>query len=213
MFLCQDMKHSSKMRQSNYIPTQRKLIDSTIKLFVKKGYHGTSISDISNSVKLTKGSIYFHFKSKDRLLKKILEEYEREFLDKMIEEVELANGRGVDKIKRLLKFALDFAAQNRDLCLCFTNLSTELCDSNSRYEAGIKRIYGKYGKLIKGILEEGRKDGSFREHINCNILAWNLIGAMEGNLLQWNRNKGEIDNIKFSRSFMKFLLTGICRYD
>ena len=76
----------------------------------------------------------------------------------------------------------------------------------------IVRLYVKYRKLLADILKEGVEDGSFREDVNPNILALNLIGVNEGNLLQWNMNKEEINSRKFTRSFMKLLLNGIRKY-
>ena len=128
--------------------TFRKIIKATIRLFVKNGYHGTSISDISKAVKLTKGAIYCHFESKDDILKKILEEYERIYLDKMIEEVESIKGKAVDKYSHFLRLAANFAVKNREVCLCLTSLSTELCGSNDKRERKIKEYYAKYHKFI-----------------------------------------------------------------
>lgn len=199
------------MKNSYNNPTRKKIINATLKLFVKNGYHGTSISDISNAIRLTKGGIYSHFKRKDILLKTILEEYEKNFLDIMIEEVRAVRGTGMQKMIHLLKFATNFAAENRELCLCLVVLSTELCSPGKKYKH-IVRLYVKYRKLFADILKEGVEDGSFREDVNPNILALNLIGVNEGNLLQWNMNKGECNSGKFTRSLMRLLLNGIRKY-
>jgi TetR/AcrR family fatty acid metabolism transcriptional regulator len=201
------------MKNSNNNSTRKKIINATLKLFVKNGYHGTSISQISSATKLTKGAIYFHFKSKYALLKEILEEYEGNFLDKIIEEVESSEGNGLDKMKIFLKSSINFAAKNQDLIMCHTNLATELCSSNRKYEKEIKRIYEKFYKFIANLLEKGKEDGSFRKDIDANVLALNLIGANEGNLVQWSINKNKCRAEDFSRSFMKFFLKGICRYE
>ena len=188
-----------------------KILKVTTKLFVRKGYHGTSMSDISKATKLTKGAIYCHFESKEALLKKIFEEYERIYLDKMIEEVESVKGKAIDKMKHMLRFSTNFAAQNIDLCLCLATLSAELYSSSKKYERYIKRVYMKHHKFLSNLLEKGVKDGSFRKDINSNFLSLNLIGANEGNLLQWNLNRPEYNGRVFSRSYIKFFLSGICR--
>jgi AcrR family transcriptional regulator len=163
---------------------------------------------------LTKGGIYFHFKNKDALLKEILEEYERTYLDKMIEVVRSTEGKAVDKLEHLLRFSLNFSAENREICLCLTSLATELCSSKKKYENEIKKIYEKYRKFLVNLFEEGREDGSFREDIIPDVLSLNFIGANEGNLFQWNMNRGDNPgnfSKEFSRSYMKFLLNGICK--
>jgi AcrR family transcriptional regulator len=199
------------MKNSTSEKTRRKIVNATLRLFVKRGYHGTSISDICRQAKLTKGAIYFHFKNKNTLLKRILEEYDEMFLQRVIKEVERVNGRGIDKCHHFVRFSSNLVAKHRDMCLCLTTLATELCGSTSKEEERwIKEIFKKYYKFVAELLEEGKKDGSLREDINPSILAINLVGATEGNLIQWNVNRKGIDNKIFARSFQKFFLSGIC---
>jgi AcrR family transcriptional regulator len=206
--------HYNKMKtRQNYYSNQtyQKIIKSALKLFVKNGYHGTSISDISKAANITKGAIYFHFKNKDALVKKILEINETNYLNKMVEEATSTKGKAIEKMKSLLRFCLNFGVKNRELGLCLTSLSTELCSSSKKYEKDIKKVYKKFHIFLGNLLEEGEKDGSFRKNIDPNILALNLMGALDGTLLQWNMNRNEVNGGDFSRSFMKFFLNGICR--
>ncbi|BBH19186.1 TetR family transcriptional regulator [Paenibacillus baekrokdamisoli] len=52
-----------------------KIIVAAIKCFSEKGYRGTSIQDIADSLGIAKGSMYFYFKSKDDLLQSICKHY------------------------------------------------------------------------------------------------------------------------------------------
>ncbi|UCH07824.1 MAG: TetR/AcrR family transcriptional regulator [Deltaproteobacteria bacterium] len=201
------------MKSSRSEQTNRKIINAALRLFVRKGYHGTSISDIANLTKLTKGAIYFHFKNKDALLSRILEEYERSYVSKMIEQVGSADGNALDKMKHLLRFSFNFAAKNRELCICLTNLSTELYSSSKKYQKGIRKPYEELYGLFTKLLEEGVKDGSFREDNAPPLVAMNIVGANDGNLLQWSLNMSQYNGKNFSRSYMKFLLHAIQRHD
>ena len=58
----------SKIKQSPKLPPEKRreqLLASARKLFVKRGYRGTTIDEIAKKTKLTKGAVYFHFKSKE----------------------------------------------------------------------------------------------------------------------------------------------------
>jgi len=55
--------------------TKKLLIDITFELLYKKGYCATSIVDILKVAQITKGSIYYHFPSKDELVVQTLEHY------------------------------------------------------------------------------------------------------------------------------------------
>jgi len=194
------------MIQKRSEDTVRKVIDAAIGLFVKEGYHGASIADIADATGLTKGAIYFHFKSKDALMSAILEEFEKLYLDRMIAEVEAKEGGALDKIKHYLKFTVNFLP--RELNLCFTHLATELYASGNKPD-GIEKIYNRYHSFIAKLLEIGRKEGTFRTDIDPSILALNLIGALEGNLIHWKFNVKNYTGDAFARSFVKFYLRGI----
>jgi AcrR family transcriptional regulator len=200
-----------KMKSAKANRTYRKILDASMRLFNKKGYHGTSISEIAEATHLTKGAIYFHFKNKDSLLKEILNEYERTFLDQLFKEVQGLRESPMEKIKQMLRFTLNFPLKHRQLCLCLTILSVELYGSGPKYEKDLRRIYRKYHHFVKELITKGKEEGSIREEINPDLVALTIIGAHEGNLVQWMMNMNRIKGKDFAKSFMRFLLNAISR--
>ena len=194
------------IQQKRSKQTYQKVLNAATQLFIKVGYHGASISDIADATGLTKGAIYFHFKSKEALVTAILDDFERLYLDKMIAEVESNEGNALDKIKHYLRFTVNFFP--RQLNLCFTHLATELYARGKKPDQ-IEKIYKRYSDFITKILEIGKEEGVFRSDIDTAILAYNLIGALEGNLIQWKFNTRRWRGSSFARSFIKFYLYGI----
>jgi len=54
--------------------TRRLLLDAAAKLIAKRGYRGAAVNDIVAQAGLSKGTFYWHFKSKDELLFALLDE-------------------------------------------------------------------------------------------------------------------------------------------
>ena len=54
-----------------------KALDTAGKLFWRKGYEGTSLSDLTDAIGITPPSFYFAFKSKEALFKKVVDRYQR----------------------------------------------------------------------------------------------------------------------------------------
>lgn len=48
--------------------TEKKILDAAYELFISKGYENTSIQDIIDKTKLSKGAVYHHFVSKESIL-------------------------------------------------------------------------------------------------------------------------------------------------
>lgn len=49
------------------------ILDTTLELFAEKGYHQTSISDITRKAGISKGLLYNYFESKEELLRNIIQ--------------------------------------------------------------------------------------------------------------------------------------------
>ena len=47
--------------------TKRKIFETSMKLFAKKGYDATSIEEITATVGVAKGTLYYHFSSKEEI--------------------------------------------------------------------------------------------------------------------------------------------------
>ncbi len=47
---------------------KKKIIDAAYSIFYKKGYHGSTMDDISNEVGVSKTLLYSYFKSKEEIL-------------------------------------------------------------------------------------------------------------------------------------------------
>ena len=51
--------------------TEKRILQTALELFVRKGYHGTSIDEIMRKVGLTKGALYAHFASKGEIFEAV----------------------------------------------------------------------------------------------------------------------------------------------
>ncbi len=54
--------------------TKRKIFETSMKLFAKKGYDATSIEEITATVGVAKGTLYYHFSSKEEIFNFLVEE-------------------------------------------------------------------------------------------------------------------------------------------
>jgi AcrR family transcriptional regulator len=57
------------------------VLRAALRLFWEKGYEGTSLDDLMTAMRLTKSSLYKAFGSKEALFWRVVERYQRDFLD------------------------------------------------------------------------------------------------------------------------------------
>lgn len=73
----------AKIKQSPKLPAEQRreqLLEAARKLFTEKGYRGTSTEEIAQKAGLTKGALYFHFKSKEEMLLALVRQMSQRFL-------------------------------------------------------------------------------------------------------------------------------------
>ena len=56
-----------KMADKQLTDTQKKIISVSTKKFAKNGYQNTSLADIAKSAKISKGTLFYHYPSKEDL--------------------------------------------------------------------------------------------------------------------------------------------------
>src|SRR5699024_3184512 len=54
--------------------TKRKIFETSMKLFADKGYDATSIEEITATVGVAKGTLYYHFSSKEEIFNFLVDE-------------------------------------------------------------------------------------------------------------------------------------------
>lgn len=190
--------------------TVNRIIQAALELFVRNGYHGTSISDITRKVGVTKGALYAHFNSKDEVLIRIIEEFEIRFIDELIRSVSEFPGNALAKFQHAISFTSQFAAQNQDLCVFLTFLTTEL-NADVDFEPALKKIYRTYQKFISQLIQQGIQQGLFKEELDPDLTGLSFVAVHDGMLHQWVLNRNRIDVENFVTNFQKIFLYGLMK--
>lgn len=139
--------------------TVQKILDASLKLFLKKGYEETTVLDIIGEMGgLTRGAFYHHFKSKEEVFDALCEKlfYETNPFTKAKEHKEL---NGLEKLKFVLKTSFD-NTEHHQLSIASMHLMGSPAFLKKLVESN-QELAPMYQELI----EEGIADGSIKtEH-------------------------------------------------
>ena len=69
----------ARRTKEDALKTRRRILASALSLFVKNGYDKTTFTDIASRLGMTKGAVYWHFESKEKLLVTLLDEMLNKF--------------------------------------------------------------------------------------------------------------------------------------
>jgi AcrR family transcriptional regulator len=71
--------------------TRARILQVASELFIQQGYEGTSLREIADRLGITKAALYYHFRSKDEILRELLEPFDT-LLDELLQRLEAAHG-------------------------------------------------------------------------------------------------------------------------
>ncbi|WP_313071558.1 TetR/AcrR family transcriptional regulator [Lacrimispora sp.] len=83
-------------------PEERKneILDAADKLFTQKGFDGTSTNDILEAVGIARGTLYYHFKSKEDIMDSLIDRYSTSILTRA---KEVAENKSIPVYERIVQ--------------------------------------------------------------------------------------------------------------
>jgi TetR/AcrR family transcriptional regulator, transcriptional repressor for nem operon len=160
--------------------TKQLIIEKTAPIFNKKGYAGTSLTDMTDATDLTKGSIYGNFEDKDDVA---LAAFDYN-MDKLIGQVREQQADQRSALSKLQAFITVYrnglqAPVLRDGCPII-NMGTEADDTHPQLKEKVNAALGRWQKSISAIIQQGKMQGEFKEDINAAEFASLMIAMIEG---------------------------------
>ncbi|MDR0301626.1 MAG: TetR/AcrR family transcriptional regulator [Treponema sp.] len=155
-----------KIRISKDAETRKtEILNAAEELFSEKGYDGASISDIIDKVGVARGTVYYHFKSKEDVLDALIERMGNRFLTAARE---IAADKSIPVLERWFKTLMSLSAGS----------STDKKLNEHMHKPQNARMHQKTHKvMLKGIppilteiVEDGIKENLFNTPYPCEIM-------------------------------------------
>jgi TetR/AcrR family transcriptional regulator, transcriptional repressor for nem operon len=160
--------------------TRQLIIEKTAPLFNKKGFDGTTLSDIEKVTGLTKGSLYGNFRDKDEIASEAFR-YSMRKVKLLVREKVDAVITNKEKLEALLDFYAEYVFDPPVPGGCpLLNTAIEVDDTRASMRRVVVKELASTIDFISGLLEKGVKAGEFRKDINPRELAYTFFCAVEG---------------------------------
>lgn len=183
-------------RQKKALETREKLFNSAISLFAEKGYDNVTIDEIASRAGTSKGAFYIYFKTKYQVVVQQFEEIDNHYakLQKSLRKYKTAE----EKMLFLVKAQLDFALQKMGLDVITTVYKSQLNKGEEKAVINTKRhLY----KAVNGIIEEGQRNGEFRDDLPPSELTRLVTKCMRANFFDWALHDGSYDFVDEGYAF------------
>ena len=139
----------------------QRILDAALELFRTKGYEETTILDIVNAMKVSRGAFYHHFKSKEEVLFALLARQESNDETALFKEILQSDKlTGIEKVRKSLARSIERAFVGEDIHLTTALLTLMKEPKILAQQIKANQDIGWFVPLI----EAGICDGTIRQH-------------------------------------------------
>lgn len=176
------------------------LLRAAARLFREKGYDATTIRDIANAVGMRSGSPFYHFKSKQEMLKAVMSEGLQQSLA-ALEAVAARHMPPRDKLRALIRAHLSTILEPRADFIPVLLYDWRALDQESRVE--VIAVKDRYEHIWQECLSEAKHAGLLRRDGKVERLL--MFGAMNW-IVQWYRPGGGLSIDEIADRALDFFL-------
>lgn len=185
---------------------RQRILDAAVVEIARRGYYGTTVSTIARRAGVADGTIYLYFKNKEEILFSIFDRAMRRFIDEARRIVDAAAGDPEQKLRRVIDLHLGLLGEHRDLAVIFQvefRHTLHVLELLSR--SGIR----DYLALIARIVEQGKRDGLFRNDVDALFAAKVLFGILDEMATDWVLSKKNTRMASRAQPVSELLLRGL----
>ena len=162
-----------------------KILQSALRIFVRKGYSAATVDDIAQACELTKGAVYFYFPSKSAVLHALFDQIEQVIVQGVIDSIDKAGPRQTDKLIAYLHSGAGLGSVQPQLILLYILMLLEFNGAGDEHEARVKALYQRIAQRVESVIEAGQKAGEFRTDLAIREMSSIVMALFNGTFMEW----------------------------
>lgn len=176
------------------IDTRDRILESAARVFARKSYQGASLDEVAADAGLTKGAVYWHFKSKNDLFFALLDSRFRYEYDEHLPEALAQDARYADPkegLKAMLGGVLERVRQDPDWPRLFLEFIGQARDSE--VSARLAEAYQASYRMSAELFERQHAARKQLPPGDSELMAITWSALMDGLIIAWLVNPDRID--------------------
>jgi AcrR family transcriptional regulator len=180
------------------------LLDVAVRVFLDRGYDGSSLDQVARAAGITKASIYYHARGKEELL---LRGAGRAFdaLLAVLQEPEASSGPAIERLKHVVQRTIEITiVMTPEVALLLR------VRGNTRAEKRILERRREFDHVIAEMFGAAQKEKSIRDDVDAR-LATRLLFGMLNSITEWYRHEGVLRAPELADAVFKLAFAGLER--
>lgn len=177
------------------------------KLFGKKGFEGTSLDEVARKAGVAKGTIFYHFQSKEELFSALIQEG-IEQLSRGIETIANKDISIEKKLGLIIEFHFSFFKEHRDMCLMILG---QIGNFQKRGQKSIELIRGRYLTAMEEIIKEAKIKDVIDKKLETESLIIALFSLLAVTGVDWAIFHPKLPEEKMAETIKSLLFDGFIK--
>jgi len=183
--------------------TKRKIFETSMKLFAEKGYDATSIEEITSTVGVAKGTLYYHFSSKEEIFDFLITEGIK-LLQNSVDIKMSKYENYLDKIRAIVLIQIKIVNKYEEIISILLN---QFWGSKQRNKKCQEYIYEYISKIEKTV-NEGIEHSQIKKG-DAKIIASEIYGLIFASALYKMNNRENFSVMKLYNQYENTLISGL----
>ena len=183
--------------------TKRKIFETAMQLFADKGYEATSIEEITATVGVAKGTLYYHFSSKEEIFNFLVEEGMK-LLKNSIQIKTDKVSNYIDKIRAIILIQIKVIVKYESL---ITIVLSQMWGKEERNKRSRKYVF-EYLSIVEDIVREGIEKGEIIDK-NPEVIASEIFSLTRSCLIYKIKLEEKIDIQLMYKEIEKIAISGL----
>ncbi|HYJ45654.1 MAG TPA: TetR/AcrR family transcriptional regulator [Pyrinomonadaceae bacterium] len=180
------------------------ILRTSAQIFAEKGYHSTSMRDISRATQVSLAGLYYYCKSKEELLFLIQDNCFGRVHERLTERLREIDG-AVEKLRLVIENHLSFFAANMAEMKVLSHEADSLAGEMHAHVSGKKQQYTKLVRRILAEVQQAQTPGV--QKIDLTVATYALFGMMNW-IYNWYDPGGALSVNDLVENITRLFLSG-----
>ena len=164
------------MNQTKQDLRKDQILDAALAVLVQNGYEGSRMDDVVSKSQLSKGAIYWYYKSKKDMYLDLVNFWVIRYsatINHLVENDQAAP----DQLKSLFNYFIDQYESDPDPFIALTEFWS-MAQKDDDFRAKLQKVYSQFLEVLEKIVAKGVKDGDFKK-LDIRITAMSIMLNVE----------------------------------
>ena len=194
------------MNDTRQIQRKEQIMDAALKVIISKGYENSRMDDIVDLSSMSKGAIYWYYKSKKEVYLNLVNYWVIKYstvINHIVEEDDSA----ADQLKDVFDYFILQYEQDPSAFKALVEFWS-LAGRDEDFHKKVDRVYTKFLEFLERIINKGVKSGEFKK-LDVRITALSIMVNIEGIIWFTLFDAHGLSAREYINTITNFILSGL----